>query len=93
MIFAMSSASPKNFHVPLPPRVYRALKAEADRQKRPATQLAREAIVRSLLEQRRARLDRELRQYVAAAAGSDHDLDEELEAAAAEHLLESVPWK
>jgi len=87
------SARAKNFHVPLPLAVYETLRAEAQRQKRPATQIAREAIVRSIAEQRRLRTDEALRNYVAEAAGTLHDLDDELERVSARHLLESVPWK
>ena len=87
------NARAKNFHVPLPPRVYESLKAEAERQRRPATQLAREAIVRSLVEERRLRTEKSLRNYVSAVARTAHDLDEELERASARYLYESVPWK
>jgi len=89
----MQSARAKNFHVPLPTPIYEALRAEALRQKRPATQLARDAIVRSLTEQRRLKTEKALRDYVAAVAGTGHDVDFELERASAEHLLQTVPWK
>jgi hypothetical protein len=89
----MKHATTKNFHVPLPARLYDALQAEASRQKRPATQLAREAIVRSLVEHRKQRAEQELREYVAAVAGSKDDLDPNLESVAARYLLEETRWK
>ncbi|MBK7926408.1 MAG: hypothetical protein IPJ98_02650 [Bryobacterales bacterium] len=79
----------KNFHLPLPEQTYTLLRAEADRTQVPATTLAREAIDAWLREQaRRARHDA-ISTYAAETAGSDLDLDRELESAAAEHLLKS----
>lgn len=92
-IFAMKSATAKNFHVPLPLPVYAALQAEASRQKRPATQLAREAILRSLVEHRKSRAEQELRDYVAAVAGTSDDLDRDLESVSVKYLFETTSWK
>ena len=76
----------KNFHLPLPDDVYRQLRAEAQRTQVPATTLAREAIDLWLRHQlRKARHD-VIAAYAAETAGSDVDLDRELESAGIEHL-------
>jgi predicted transcriptional regulator len=82
----MKSATAKNLHVPLPENLYRALRAAAAREGRPATQVARAAIIDYLRSKRRGAVEDELRAYVAHAAGGPMDLDEELEAATLEHL-------
>jgi metal-responsive CopG/Arc/MetJ family transcriptional regulator len=82
----MTSATAKNLHVPLPQKLYRALRAAAEREGRPATQLARAAIIDYLRAKRRQESEEELRAYVAEAAGTIDDLDEALEAASVEHL-------
>lgn len=78
----------KNLHIPLPADWYEALRVEARRQGRPATQLAREAIAAWLEERRREEVERELARYVAAVAGSCDDLDPTLERAAAAELMQ-----
>jgi hypothetical protein len=88
-IDVMSKATAKNLHVPLPDDLNRELRAEAKRSGKPATELAREAI-RSLLEHRRRQaLHREIADYAAAVAGTEQDLDSDLEAASVEHLLDT----
>ncbi len=82
----MTSATAKNLHVPLPAKLYRALRVAAEKEGRPATQIARTAIADYLRAERRRDAEDELRVYVAAAAGSADDLDEALEAASIEHL-------
>lgn len=82
----MSAATPKNLHVPLPPRLYEALRVAAERDGRPATHVAREAIAEWLSSRRKRAVEDELRAYVASAAGGPDDLDELLEAASIEHL-------
>ena len=84
----MSSATVRNLHVPLPLRLYDALRAAAAREGRPATQVARAAIAAWLSSHRRRAVEDELRAYVAAAAGGPDDLDETLEAASLAHLVE-----
>ncbi len=49
----MPRAAMKNLHVPLPESLYQRLRTEAARAKRPATDLAREAIDCWLAEQQR----------------------------------------
>lgn len=83
----MSSATVRNLHVPLPRRLYDALRAAAAREGRPATQVARAAIAEWLASHRRRAIEDELRAYVAAAAGGPDDLDETLEEASLAHLV------
>ena len=84
---AMPRESTKNLHSPLPEPLHRRLRAEAEREGRPATELAREAIDRWLDERQRLLVRESIRAYAAQVAGSGDDLDDELEAAAVERLL------
>jgi hypothetical protein len=78
--------SVKNFHLPLPEQIYTQLRAHAERVRVPATTLAREAIESWLSDQaRRARHDA-IAAYAAEIAGTDLDLDQDLESAGVEHL-------
>jgi hypothetical protein len=76
----------RNLHVPLPEPLYRRLRAESDRTRRAATEIAREAIERWLSEQRRIVTHAALSAYASESAGTGADLDPALEAAATEHL-------
>ncbi|MBI2921616.1 MAG: hypothetical protein HYY18_11090 [Planctomycetes bacterium] len=76
----------KNLHIPLPDSIYAALRAEAERSDRPATQLARQAIADWLKAARRAEVHRQLAEYAAACAGTNQDLDPALENAAIDEL-------
>ena len=79
----------KNFHLPLPERTYALLRAEAERIQMPATAVAREAIDSWLRDQgRKARHDA-IAAYAVEVAGTDLDIDLELESAGIEHLLKS----
>jgi hypothetical protein len=80
--------STKNLHVPLPEPLYVRLRAEAERARRPATELAREAIRDWLAERERLLIHDEIRAYALDVARSRQDLDEELESAAVELLVE-----
>jgi hypothetical protein len=85
---AMSVAiAEKNIHVSLPEEIYRELRAEAARLQQPAKALARQAIEAWLAERRAESLDAEIAAYAARHAGSELDLDKELEAAGIEFLL------
>lgn len=77
-----------NFHLPLPPGLYHALREEARRAGMPATALAREAIRRWIEARRRAGLRDEIAAWAEEEAGTPADLDEDLEAAAVEALRE-----
>ena len=79
----------KNFHLPLPEQTYNHLRAEAERTQVPATALAREAIDWWLRQQwRKARHDR-IAAYAAEMAGTDLDLDSDLETAGLERLVKT----
>ena len=77
----------RNLHVPLPEELHKRLQAEAQRSRRPATALAREAIDRWLEETRAAAIREEIGHYARAHAGTAADLDSSLEAAGIEHLV------
>jgi predicted transcriptional regulator len=74
----------RNFHVPLPDELYRALRSEAERTRQPATVLAREAIREWVEKQERATLHQAISEYAQEAAGGEADLDPDLEAASLE---------
>jgi len=77
----------KNFHLPLPEDTYDQLRAASERTKVPATALAREAIDTWLREQaRRVRHDA-IVAYANQVAGTDLDLDPDLESAGIEQLV------
>lgn len=81
----------KNLHVPLPEPLYTELKTAAQRTGRPATEIARAAIDRWLAEERRAARRAEVAEYASRNAGTDVDLDADLERAALEHLRGEPP--
>ena len=79
----------RNFHLPLSEQTYSHLRAEAERAQVPATALAREAIDGWLRQQlRKARHD-QIAAYAAEMAGTEFDLDPDLEAAGIEHLMKT----
>ena len=80
----------KNFHLPLPEETYNHLRAEAERALVPATALAREAIDCWLRQQRRKERHDQIAAYAAEMAGTQFDLDPDLEAAGIEHLVKTV---
>jgi hypothetical protein len=77
----------KNLHVPLTPNLDAALRAEATRRNQPATVLARQAIEEWLRQQQKRALHQAIASYASEWAGSDVDLNEDLEKAGVEHLL------
>ncbi len=82
----MDGNAVRNLHVPLPEPLYRRLRTEAERTKRPATTLAREAIDEWLARVERAATYEAIARYAARYGGTAADLDLDLEAAAVEHL-------
>ena len=78
----------KNFHVPLPADLYSKLRALAEQHRRPATELAREAIAAWLEQRRREALHQAIAEYAEQCAGTEADLDPSLEASATAHLFE-----
>jgi predicted DNA-binding protein len=85
----MKTATAHNFHLPLPAGVYSRLRSEAERQRKPATQLVKQALEYWLEEQEKLSLHEEIARYAAEVAGTGDDLDEQLEAAGLEHLQNS----
>lgn len=83
------SESVKNFHLPLPEHTYAQLRAEAERMHVPATTLAREAIDAWLLDQARKARHEAIKAYATEMAGTELDLDHELESAGIEHLVKT----
>ena len=79
----------KNFHLPLPERTYTQLRAEAERTQVPATTLAREAIDLWLRHQLRMATHDAIAAYAEEMAGTNLDLDPELESAGIEHLVKT----
>jgi len=76
----------KKLNLPLPEEMHRALFAEARRTGVPATRLARSVLEGWIEQRRRERRRDEVRQFATKYAGSDLDLDPDLESAAAEEL-------
>lgn len=74
----------KNFHLPLPEQTWSGLRAEAERAQVPATALAREAIDWWLREQAKKARHDQIASWVAEMAGTELDLDPDLEAAGIE---------
>jgi hypothetical protein len=79
----------KNFHLPLPEETYVHLRAEAERMQVPATTLAREAVDAWLRQQRRKARHAAIEVYAAEMAGTNLDLDSDLESVAIEHLVKA----
>ena len=79
----------KNFHLPLPEQTYTLLRAEAERTQLPATALAREAIDTWLRDQARKARHDAIAAYAVEMAGTDLDLNRDLESAGIEHLVKT----
>jgi len=78
----------KNFHVPLPADLYNQLQQEAEQAHRPATQLARQAIADWIQQRQAAALHQAMAEYASRWAGTDADLDVDLEQAGVDMLLD-----
>lgn len=74
----MPSAT-KNFHVPLPEKLYNELRAAAAEQDQPATKFAQELMEVGLESWRRERRRAEIAAYAREVAGTSDDLDPVLE--------------
>lgn len=81
----------KNFHLPLPERTYAELRAEAERAQLPATTIAREAIALWLRARRKADRHNAIVAYAAEMAGTELDLDADLESAAVDQMIRDDP--
>lgn len=75
-------------YLPLPQTIYKKLREEAQRTRLSELIIARDAIDNWLKQREKAALYQDIAAYAKAHAGSDVDLDEELELASIEHLLE-----
>lgn len=75
-----------NFHLPLPPEIHQMLREEAERSGQPATAVAREALQSWLTERRKQRRYQEIAGWASEHAGTDLDLDSDLEEAGLEAL-------
>lgn len=82
----MKTVTAHNFHVPLSAGVYSRLRSEAARQRKPATQLVKQAVEYWLAEQEKLALHEEIARYAAEMAGTCDDLDEQLENGGLESL-------
>lgn len=78
----------KNFHVPLPDMIYSELMGLADELRIPATKLARNAIEIWLKERKKRALHKKITSYAAEMAGTSSDLDQALENAGIDFLLD-----
>jgi len=83
---AMNGVARHNFHLPMPARLYRDLRAAAERRGVPATVLARQALEEWLEAHRRLAVSEAIAAYAAGAAGTTADLDPDLESAGVETL-------
>jgi predicted DNA-binding protein len=82
----MPGKTQRNLHVPLPESLHDRLRAAATRSGRPATALAREAIEAWVEEREREAVHEAIATYASEMAGTEADLDEDLERAGIEHL-------
>ncbi len=77
----------RTFHLPLPDDLHEALRREAKADHRPATEIVRDALAGWLQARQRERVAREIHRFALDHAGTDFDIDPELEHAGVEHLL------
>jgi hypothetical protein len=83
----------KNFHLPLPDQIYDELKTEAQRSRIPATSMARHAIQAWLAARKKAARKKAIAAYALEMAGTELDLDPQLEAASLDLLFEGETRK
>lgn len=86
----MPSRSQANFHLPLSSELHEMLREEAERSGQPATVVAREVLETGLTQRRKWRLHQEIAAWASAHAGTDLDLDRDLEQSGIE-ALETEP--
>ena len=89
----MATMARKNFHVPLPPETYDALREEAEARGIPATTIVREAVEGWIDDQKAKRLRDEIAAYALEMAGTSADLDPALEGAAVAELKTAAEGK
>ena len=76
----------RKMNLPLPATIHAAVFREARRRGTPATRLVRQILGQWLAEQEKARQSEEIRRFAESHAGSEVDLDPELESAGVELL-------
>lgn len=86
----MPDPDKRNFHLPLPDRLYQRLRSEARRSGTPATRLVREALEKYLRDRERQAVHKAVVEYATSMAGSGADLDEDLQEASLESLWQVV---
>jgi hypothetical protein len=84
---AMNGVASRNFHLPMPSRLYQDLRAEAMRRGVPATALARQVLEEWLEARHRQAVAEAIATYAVGVAGGAEDLDAELEALAVSEML------
>ena len=82
----MSTTALKKLNLPLPLEMHEALFAESRELGVPATRLVRSLLENWLRERRRVRRREQVRRFATDCAGTELDLDPELEAVAVEEL-------
>ena len=82
----MQESVNRNFHLPLPDDLYQALRSEAERRRRPATEIVREVLEQWREQLRAQALHAEIADYASKHVGTSADLDRTLEAAGIEAL-------
>ncbi len=84
----MKSEMTHNFHLPLSEDLHRRLRNMSRLRSQSATTIARIAIDDWLKRQEKEELGRQIESYARKMAGTENDLDEEMESAAVENLKE-----
>lgn len=84
----MPDTAMKKMHLPLPPDMHAQLKEESEASGTPSTVLARQAVEEWLVRRRHERVAEEIRAYAQAMAGTEADLDADLEEAGIDAWLE-----
>ena len=82
------TAAMLNLHLTLPEDTHRDLKKLSTETHRPLVDLAREFVTKGLKDARRARIAAEIAAYAEEMAGTNDDLDTDLEAAGLEAIAE-----
>jgi hypothetical protein len=88
----MATRATVKFNLPLTPELHDQLCEEAERSGKPATVIALEALRAVLGQQKKHQLHAEIKAFASEHAGSDIDLDEDLERAGIE-ALQTSPTK
>ena len=87
----MSLETATSIELPLASDVWNLLQDEAARSGQPTTSLVSDVVTNWVRERHRQLVAREIAEFAAAQAGSELDLDHDLECAAVEALSEATP--